>query len=353
MTAAVGDDGGSLLVSWPASPVDPEGHHSTFSADFLRSHAYHVVDDPRGAFSPQVDPVTDVSGRVAWTRATFGAPGAGEGDADLLPMDALPSVPYSSLEGAAGDSSGLPTLLQHIRDFGVGVVTGCPVSEEATEAVSRAVGGDILMGTLYSEGMWKTEIRADGNDTAYQSIALPAHTDGCYMADQPGLQVFHCTKADASGGHTNLVDGFAVAAYLQEHHPDTYTFWREHPMTYHHTDSVHQYRATRPVFQEDAAGVLRGFTFNAVDRAALGTAPDPSQPSESMREYYYHLHVLSAATRTTELEVWTAMQPGMVIFIDNCRVLHGRSAFDAGSGRTLVGTYIARQDFESSLRREL
>jgi hypothetical protein len=37
--------------------------------------------------------------------------------------------------------------------------------------------------------MWVTEVLPDGVDTAYTSKALKAHTDGCYLDDQPGIQV--------------------------------------------------------------------------------------------------------------------------------------------------------------------
>jgi hypothetical protein len=47
----------------------------------------------------------------------------------------------------------------------------------------------MLRPTLYSPGMWATEVRPNGNDTAYTANAMVPHTDGCYWEDQPGLQV--------------------------------------------------------------------------------------------------------------------------------------------------------------------
>jgi hypothetical protein len=44
------------------------------------------------------------------------------------------------------------------------------------------------------------------------------------------------------------------------------------------------------------------------------------------------------------------MQPGECVVFDNRRVLHGRKAFDTGSGtRWLRGTYIADEDFRSRM----
>ena len=57
------------------------------------------------------------------------------------------------------------------------------------DAVTPCSRIGFLRPTLYSPGMWATEVRPVYNDTAYTTIALPPHTDGCYWDDQPGLQV--------------------------------------------------------------------------------------------------------------------------------------------------------------------
>jgi gamma-butyrobetaine dioxygenase len=54
--------------------------------------------------------------------------------------------------------------------------------------------------------------------------------------------------------------------------------------------------------------------------------------------------------RDPALSVWTTLQPGTVIFIHNTRVLHGRSSFQATSGRRLDGCYLNNEEFRSRLR---
>ena len=61
-----------------------------------------------------------------------------------------------------------------------------------------------------SPQQWKQVLPPDDPehvDSAYSTVALPAHTDGNYFEDPPGLQIFHCLKADPQGGDTLLVDG--------------------------------------------------------------------------------------------------------------------------------------------------
>ena len=48
-------------------------------------------------------------------------------------------------------------------------------------------------------------------DTAYTNILLHPHTDGTYLRDPPGVQVFNCIRQSGQGGDTWLVDGFQVA----------------------------------------------------------------------------------------------------------------------------------------------
>lgn len=85
--------------------------------------------------------------------------------------------------------------------------------------------------------MWRTEVRPEGNDTAYSSQALNAHTDGTYLEDMPGLQAFHCLHADVSGGgKTLLVDGFKVANALRREYPQTFEFFTQNPAAFQFKD---------------------------------------------------------------------------------------------------------------------
>ena len=43
--------------------------------------------------------------------------------------------------------------------------------------------------------MWDVGAREEKGeviDTAYSRVALPLHTDGAYLTQQPGLQLFNC-----------------------------------------------------------------------------------------------------------------------------------------------------------------
>lgn len=271
--------------------------------------------------------------------------------------DASPSSSPSAASAAAASAAaaapllGLHRALALLHAYGFVRVEGVPASEAATEAACRRVGA--LRGTLYGEGMWRTEVLpGGGNDTAYSTVALPAHVDGCYMGDPPGLQAFHCLRADPSGGHTLLVDGLAVAEGLRGAHPDTFAALAATPLQYHHTDSVHRLRAWHtPIALDPQSGAVTGIRFNNDDRAPLAL-PSRSVGAvvASMPALYLHIRRLLAALRTPSHELWMPLRPGTLLIFDNQRVLHGRSGFNCASGRILSGAYIGRDEWQSRFR---
>ena len=390
------------------------------------------------------DPVADVAGRVLWRAAHFGAtpspPDARTGQPTFFgDAAALPQLPVAELLAGADPAAAAPPssssrapygvlrAMGHLRDYGFVVVTGVPPSLEATQAACAALAP--LMPSLYSRsGMWVTELRpppapapaaaaeesaaaaaaaadsaahtsstdadspgaptspaaADSetsfNDTAFSTLPLPEHLDGAYLEAPPGLQAFHALRPDPAGGHSLLVDGFAVAARLRAEHPATFAFFAAHELRFHHTERhthVHQWRR---VFELDDAGEVARVTWNNDDRAPLvprryaglwataaglraggggdggggggGSAPPSAVAGGALivRDFYAHLPVLLRALRDPLYQLWLPLRPGSLLLFDNTRVLHGRSAIDPRSARVLAGCYIAQQDWQGRWR---
>ena len=265
------------------------------------------------------------------------------------PAAAVPTVPLGDLQSDSKDiaSRALFEWLRCIHVHGFGCVSGVDATDEATEAVCRLIS--FPRPTMYDHGgMWRTEVRPVGNDTAYQAIPLPAHTDGTYFQDAPGLQVFHCIQNDESGGGASLlVDGFAVAARLQKRNAEAFQFFASTELPFRFLDEGHSYLAWRRVFEMDGAGRLVSFNFNNDDRAPL-VAP-PGAPSGMVEEFYEHLPALLDNIRDASCELWFQLTPGLVMVFDNRRLLHGRSGFDVRSSRVLSGCYINEEEWRSKL----
>ena len=167
--------GQALRVTWP-SAGDPTGaaHLSTFDSAWLRGNCYSSATQ-REVRSRQESP--SGSGVTLW--------GAGVGE---LPAP----VAWSALE--CGDAVADATLLQlltSLHEYGVGRVSGVPACMEATERLARMLSP--VHETFYG-GMWDTAPREldDVIDTAYSNCELPLHTDGTYLQQTPGLQLFNC-----------------------------------------------------------------------------------------------------------------------------------------------------------------
>ena len=235
--ASVSPSGDALLIQWEA------GHESSFSASFLAAHAYWQNE---GEAAPTSGAPVDVARipetRILWGAANFGARSA-----------LLDRRPFPRLEHRAwmDDDAALLSGLLLLRDYGVVLIEGVPATEEATEAALRRIAH--LRPTMYStSGMWRTEVRpagaADNTDTAYTTLALPAHTDGNYFLEPPGLQAFHALVADGGGGGDSLlVDGFAVAEQLRAADAATFALLSSFPIPYAHTEAATVVRAAHPV----------------------------------------------------------------------------------------------------------
>ena len=389
-----GGGGGSVHLTWPGMQ-----HTSTFSAAWLRQHAYWwetpaaapgkgagVGHPPRGAPASSEgalavwweDAARDASQRVVWTAATLqggnseGSGGRGEG--------LLPRVPHGAFMGG---TEGLARALVLLRDYGFVLVDGCPGTEAATEAACLRIG--FLRPTLYGAGMWRTELRpAQGvTDTAYTELPLALHTDGNYLECPPGLQAFHCTVPDASGGGDSLLlDGLALARRLQAKDPAAFALLCVWPLPYHHTGSDGLLSASRPVFALDASGNVEAVHFNNSDRgpvtlqpswgrelalaralcgsagaapggAALAVQATLASPATAIPALYSALRALHECLESPELLFRIPLRQGMLLIFNNQRVLHGRLGFEVASGRTLVGCYQGRDEWESRLRELL
>jgi alpha-ketoglutarate-dependent taurine dioxygenase len=383
-TRAFCEGGASVCLEWPC------GHRSTFSAAWLQRYAYWWAGDSSSPGQPQQqalplpagapltasawwrDAASDTSSRSVWQAASFPTPAA------------LPSVPYAAfMEEGAGGGGGAPGLaraLRLLRDFGFVLIQGCPATEAATEAACLRIG--FLRPTLYGPGMWRTEVRPDParvSDTAYTALPLPLHSDGNYLGEPPGLQVFHCTQPDASGGGDSLLlDGLALAARLAAAHPQAYRLLTIWPFPYHHTGRDGLVRAARPVFALDASGQAAGVHLNECDRgpvtvppswgrelalaqalaggsaAGQGLAVDPTlaSPATAIPAMYAALQALGEGLADPALTLRLPLRPGTLLVFNNHRVLHGRAEFNVASGRTLVGCYIGKDEWESKLREE-
>lgn len=77
-------------------------------------------------------------------------------------------------------------------------------------------------------------------------------------------------------------------------------------------------------------------------------APLTSIPPNQVERFYTSLNGLTSKIMDPSAEHWLKLKPGMVLFVDNWRVLHGRAAY---TGRRVVGgCYLSRDGYMSKAR---
>ncbi|EKX36051.1 hypothetical protein GUITHDRAFT_155346 [Guillardia theta CCMP2712] len=251
------------------------------------------------------------------------------------------SVPF---EEVMRDDKAVLELLRKVKKFGLAIVSNTPTCKETSQKVVERIGP--VRNTIYG-GFWETRLLpADDKkniDSAFSTCALPAHTDGNYWQDPPGIQVFHCLEPDLHGGDTLLVDGFKVAEDLKEIDSDSFNFLCETPVPFQHTDKENHLVSYHTVFGKDADGNVIRFSLNTLDRDVMRLPP-----SQVLR-FYKAWQQLCSIVADPSNEAWLKLMPGQLIIIDNKRVMHGRSEISPRSGRVLVGCYLSHEDFASKL----
>jgi len=247
-----------------------------------------------------------------------------------------PRVEHAAIEaGAAGHRQ----WLEAVDRYGFCFVDGVPTDPASTRVLAERVG--YVRNSIFGD-FWGFSDGLAHADTAYTSMALPAHTDGTYCIDPPGLQMLHCVEYDAEGGDSTLVDGFAAAESLRQDEPELFDVLATTAVPGRYLDDGIHLEAWHPVVGLDRDGYLRRICFNNTDRAPFLPGAD-----ESTR-FYRALAALAERINAPEAEYRFQLRPGTVLLFDNWRVLHGRTAYRGR--RQVIGCYLNHEDFESRLR---
>ena len=250
------------------------------------------------------------------------------------PIDPFPYLDWTRI-GWSTDEEDTSAVLDFLDAFfrhGYVVLRNTPAEEGAVHRVANRIG--YLSGNNFG---WLFDVRAEQRptDLAYTAIELLAHTDQPYRRPVPGIQMLHCLHNAAPGGDSTLVDGLAAAEWLAAADPAAYDAMVETPMDFRYdmgTDTVVNRGYTIEV---DRSGRFRRMNFNTkLD------VPIPG-PGVLLDDYYRGRRMLTEWLNDPAHQVTFRLEPGDLMFMDNHRVLHGRTAFDATRGaRHLQGCYI-------------
>ena len=94
---------------------------------------------------------------------------------------------------------------------------------------------------------------------------------------------------------------------------------------------------------EPSKDILQQFRYNTYDRAPLNTVPHTK-----LARLYGALQYLEQEMANQDNEIRFMLEPGNILFVDNWRVTHGRTAFTGH--RIMSGCYVTRAKWTSLAR---
>ena len=315
---------GQLAISF--EPCDTS---SVFSPQWLREHSYDR-DHERS------------KGRLPNSCELF--------DSNLS-LDAV----TGDFEELIQDQQALLIWLSQLARFGFARLHNGPTENGALLRVAELIG--YIRETNY--GKWfEVKSMPSPDNLAYTSLGLQAHTDNPYRDPVPTLQLLYCLENSATGGESQVIDGFNAAARLRDLNPHYFHLLSSHCARFEYLGQESTIlQSTMPMIELRADGELRCIRFNNRSTGAITDVP-----FEDMADYYSAYRAFAKIISDPALELSFKLDPGECFVVDNTRVMHARSAFELGAsepdaseggakavGRWLQGCYIERDGLFSEI----
>lgn len=334
------EDGG-LEVSWANDLALSTGHHghhvSTYPLAVL--HDTLLTKEPYRRLK---------TAREAWDSTRF--------DEDARSRE----VSYAHW---MQDSPRFAQAFRDLHQWGLVVVRGVPQTQDAVEHVASRLGH--LQATLYGP-TWDVVSKPMAENVAYTNEFLCLHQDLMYLSEPPRIQVLHCLENACEGGDSLFSDGLRAAHDLRLNNPASYGLLAACPVDFHYARGGHYWHNhhktinVHPRRRHEVMDVRWSPPFQAPFWTALQGAKGISSFGRAagsvVEEWHKAARVFRDSIEDPASMVQFRLRPGDCVVFDNWRVLHGRRAFDTGSGRRhLRGTYVENQAFNSTwirLQRE-
>ena len=182
------------------------------------------------------------------------------------------------------------------------------------------------------------------NDLAYTSLALAPHTDNPYRNPVPCIQMLHCIENEVNGGLSTLVDGYAVTEKLKKDFQDYYNILTDVKVRFQFID--------QSVILEDWAEMIQLNEKGEFKQVRFSPRLDfvPLMEKNKLELFYSARKKISELYNSDQYRVEFKLNPGDLLMMDNHRLLHGRTSYDANQGnRFLQGCYIDYDSTEGKL----
>ena len=297
---------GNLQIVWTH-----DGHVSTFAPGWLQAHDY--------------------SGGARYARRVVKL-----WDAEAIARS-LPDVSYPAL---LTDDNTRAAFLQGFIEHGVGILRNVPCEPGTVLDVGRELGE--LRTTSWGL-VFDVVSMENANSVAYTNLPLVTHTDEGYRDPAPTVQLQHFLRADASGGASTLVDGFAIAEDMRREAPEQFNLLASTLLHFHFADATAEHQAQDSIITLDADGAVKAIRYS--NHSAQPFLLD----ADIMEPFYAAYREFGRRRENDRYQLRINMAAGDLYMVDNHRVMHGRTGFTSGGARHLQSCYIERDELVSRL----
>ena len=226
--------------------------------------------------------------------------------------------------------------------YGFIIFKNVPVQNNFIVNFANSIGS--VRRTNFGE-FFNVKSKPNPNDLAYTSLALAPHTDNPYRNPVPCIQLLHCIENKVSGGLSTLVDGYTVTEKLKKNFSDYYKILTEIKVRYQFID--------KNIILEDWAEMIQLDENKKFKQVRFSPRLDfvPLMEKEKLELYYSARNKISELYNSDDYRIEFKLKPGDLLMMDNYRLLHGRTSYDANEGeRFLQGCYIDYDSTEGKLK---
>ncbi len=226
--------------------------------------------------------------------------------------------------------------------YGFVIFENVPTQENFIVNFANSIGS--IRRTNFGE-FFNVKSKPNPNDLAYTSLALAPHTDNPYRKPVPCIQLLHCIENEVGGGLSTLVDGLAVTEELKKEHPTFFQILTEIKVSFQFVDDN--------VVLEDWAEMIQLDENKRLKQVRFSPRLDfvPLMDKEKLELYYAARNKISEMYNSEKFRIEFKLKPGDLLMMDNYRLLHGRTEYNANEGnRFLQGCYIDYDSTEGKLK---
>ena len=232
--------------------------------------------------------------------------------------------------------------LIHFYKYGFVIFKKVPTENNFIVNFANSIGS--VRRTNFGE-FFNVKSKPNPNDLAYTSLPLAPHTDNPYRNPVPCIQLLHCIENEVTGGLSTLVDGYNVSESLKKDYPEYYKILTETKVRFQFIDRSVILENWSEMIELDQNGNFKQVRFSPrLDFV-------PLIDKEKLELFYSARKKISELYNSDKFRIEFRLIPGDLIMMDNHRLLHGRTRYNANEGnRFLQGCYIDYDSTEGKLK---